>query len=84
MPTSRDFERELLRQLAQAEESGNSYVDVNSGELHRDVGRYPGKDHRMPICCDAMVNSMKSGDEVLPQPPKGRGATLTIRYKLPR
>lgn len=83
MPTSQDFEGELRRQLGKARESGKSYVDVNSGELHRDVGGYPGKDHSMPTCCNVMVRLMKSGDEVLTQPPKGRGATLTIRYKLP-
>ena len=79
-----DFERELQKQLAQAQVSNKQYVDVNSGELHRDVGGYPGKDHRMPTCCDTMIAAMKIGDEVLTQPPKGRGATLTIRYKLPR
>jgi hypothetical protein len=84
MPVVQDFERELQRRLAQAQESGNPYVDVNSGELHRDVGGYPGRDHRMPICCGAMMSSMKFGDEVLARPPKGRGASLTIRYKLPR
>ena len=33
---------------------GAGHVEINSGELHRAVGGYPGADHRMPMCCDAM------------------------------
>jgi hypothetical protein len=78
------FEVELRRQLAYARRLGKSYLDLNSGELHRDVGGYPGHNHRMPVCCDAMIDEMNSKDQVLSQPPKGRGASLTIRYLLPR
>jgi len=31
-----------------------------------------------------MKENMQPGDEILTQPPKGKGATLRIRYKLPR
>lgn len=61
-------------------------MDVNAGELHRRVGGYPGSNHRMPVSCEVMRSAMGSdaGDIVLSQPPKGDGATLTIRYVLPR
>ncbi|MBQ6567285.1 MAG: hypothetical protein IJL80_09530 [Treponema sp.] len=56
------------------------YIDLKSGDVHRDIGGYPGKDHRMPVCCDVMYSRMKGSDKVLYAPPKGKGATLTIRY----
>jgi hypothetical protein len=84
MPKKQDFEKELNRQLGVAQAQGKSHIDINSGELHRDVGGYPGRDHRMPICCDVMTNEMKGTDRILNQPKKGRGAGLTIRYLLPR
>jgi len=78
------FEKELKRQIGVAQAQGKSHVDINSGELHRDLGGYPGPDHRMPICCNVMKNEMKRTDRILNQPSKGRGASLTIRYSLPR
>src|SRR5450759_1509888 len=65
-------------------ESRGSFVDVTSGDLHRLVGGYPGKHHNLPTCCNVMTSAMQSGDTILAKPPKGRGATLTIRYVLPR
>jgi 5-methylcytosine-specific restriction protein A len=53
--TRQDFEKELKRQLAVAQAQGKTHVDINSGELHRDVGGYPSQDYRMPICCDVMT-----------------------------
>ncbi len=38
----------------------------------------------MPICCHVMRKNMQRGDEVLWEPPSGVGASLTIRYLLPR
>jgi hypothetical protein len=61
-----------------------NYLDVNSGHLHRLLGDYPGPDQRMPVCCGAMRDEMQPGDIILNQPPKGNGASLTIRYMLPR
>ena len=75
------FRRALQQVFAQAQ---GSFVDVTSGELYRSVGGRTGRDYRMAPCCDVMRQAMHSGDEVLKSPPKGRGATLTIRYLLPR
>lgn len=38
----------------------------------------------MPTCCNVMYAAMTQGDEVLRSPPKGKGANLFIRYRLPR
>ena len=83
-PTAQDFQRELNNIFSSAMKQGKSYVDVKSGNLHRRIGGYPDPNHRMPVCCDVMRRNMRSGDQVLQAPPKGQGATLIIRYKLPR
>ena len=59
---------------------------IISGELHSRVGGYPGRDHRMPNCCEVMKAQSASdvGDVIVEQPPSGQGATLTIKYRLPR
>ena len=82
-PISEDFQKRLDAVLDDARRSGLPYVDVQSGELHRMVGGYPNKgSHRMPTCCGVMRNRMREGDEILSSPPKGRGASLRIRYLL--
>lgn len=60
--------------------SNADYIDLVSGDIHREVGGYPARNHKMVIVCDAMYDLMKDNDEVLYAPPKGRGATLKIRY----
>ena len=83
-PTAQDFQQELDNIFATATRQGRSYVDVKSGELHRRVGGYPGHNHRMPVCCQVMRRNMKPDDIILEEPPSGQGATLVIRYMLPR
>ena len=84
MPTSIHFERALSEIIANAERRRLNLIEISSGELHRAVGGYPGPDHRMPVCCNTMRPFMRPGDKILHQPPKGDGATLRIRYSLPR
>jgi 5-methylcytosine-specific restriction protein A len=79
-----DFERELAEIFDGETKNGETSVTVISGELHRRVGGYPVNNHRMPSCCDVMRAAMQEGDEIVGQPPKGKGATLSIRYNLPR
>ena len=80
-PKEDDFKQELEKAFFEAK---GSSVEVNSGKLHRRVGGYPGSDRRMPICCRVMRAAMEPGDEIIKSPPKGDGASLTIRYVLPR
>ena len=80
-----EFRKELLKQLARAEGRGDPHVEITSGNLHRQVGGYPGDtNHRMPTCCDVMYAEMGDGDRVISAPAKGKGARVTIRYRLPR
>lgn len=83
--TSRDFQAELNAIFVAARSQGHACVEVNSGDLHRRLGGHPGANHRMPVCCQVMhVNFRPETDEVVESPPKGKGASLTIRYALPR
>ena len=82
--TADDFRTELERLLAEGQRLGFVAVDINAGQLHRNVGDYPGKDHRMPVCCSVMRRTMTSADQVVDQPARGQGPRLTVRYRLPR
>ncbi len=82
-PKEKDFQNEINNIINKAEQENLSYVEINAGSLHRKVGNYPG-DHRMPICCQVMRKNMGEFDTVLSEPEKGKGASLTVRYKIPR
>ena len=86
LPTATDFESEIRRLWAMPTNQATGYADIKAGDLHHAVGGYPVPDgnHRMPVCCDAMLGLMRPGDKILNEPPKGKGASLTIRYILPR
>jgi hypothetical protein len=79
-PTAWEFQNRLAAILNHARKSGQSYVDVESGNLHKEVGGYPNPNHRMPVCCEVMRSMMRVGDSVLKEPTSGQGATLIIRY----
>jgi 5-methylcytosine-specific restriction protein A len=79
-PTATDFEQALNTLFATAWRQGLTHVDVEAGQLHRQVGGYPGTAHRMPVCCAVMRRVMRPGDRILQEPPKGDGATVRIRY----
>lgn len=84
MPTREEFLVELSTLLAKANKLGFVEVTVRAGNLHRRVGGYPGANHRMPVCCDAMRQLTNDLDEELPNNLKKDGASFEIRYKLPR
>ncbi|MXP15814.1 hypothetical protein GRI44_13755 [Altererythrobacter confluentis] len=79
-----DFETELHARFQRATERGAGSVDINSGELHRSLGGYPSAKHQMPTCCTVMNDACRASDEIVATPPSGKGASLTIRYQLPR
>lgn len=83
-PRTADFERALADLFDAETRLGRDHVVVRSGDFHRQVGGYPRPDHAMPTCCNVMYAAMAKGDEVLRAPPKGLGANLYIRYRLPR
>lgn len=82
--TTETFRVALKELLRKATHEGAEVLQVRAGDLHEIVGRYPGADHRMPMCCAAMRSLMHAGDRVVRQPPKGNGANLTIEYRLTR
>jgi len=84
MTTTKQFHNQLHDIFTHAEERGDWFVKVNAGDLHRMVGGYPGTNHRMPMCCGVMYDEMKADDKILAAPPKGKGASVTIQYRLPR
>lgn len=79
-----EFRAALHRHFSEAQAKGESHVEIRSGDLHTEVGGYPGQDHRMPVCCTVMRREMQNGDEVIKEPPSGYGASLIIRYTVPR
>ena len=86
MPTAEDFRLELFRMMADAQNAGQEFVEINAGEMHRRVGGYPGRDHRTPNCCQVMkaLLALDYRDVIVEGPRSGQGPTLTIRYRLPR
>ena len=65
---------------------GRTSIEISSGELHRQVGGYPGPDHSMPVCCTAMRDGFDAaqGDVSVAEPPSGKGASLRILFRVPR
>ncbi len=76
------FRNEIERRVQEAKKKGERYIDITSGEIHRSVGGYPSRNHNMPSCCQVMYSLKKPLDQIIYSPPKGKGATLTIRYFL--
>jgi hypothetical protein len=82
MVTIDHFRQELMAQMGRATIHGFLDILVNSGDLYRSGGGYPGSVHGMPACCDAMQNEIKPGDILLLD--RTNGAGMTVRYALPR
>jgi hypothetical protein len=79
-----DFDRKLETIFRDAEDRELESIEIRASDLHRAVGGYPDRDHRMPICCEAMRRAMAPTDIIVAAPPKGDGASLLIRYDIPR
>ncbi len=75
--STEDFYRTILNKITQMDVD---YIDITSGDIHRELGGYPGKNHRMPTCCIVMKKLMSSNDMIIYEPKKGKGASLTMRY----
>jgi hypothetical protein len=85
IPEKADFEKALHAWLLEAEKEGNPFIDIRADDLHARIGDYPGPFHRMATCCEVMYENYKpSVDKILQFPPKGKGASMEIRYALPR
>src|SRR5687768_8198007 len=65
VPSAEMFEQALKRHLDEARARGDDQIEINAGALHREVGGYPGPNHRMPTCCTVMRSALKPGDVVV-------------------
>lgn len=81
-PTMGHFRAALKDLLSEAHNSGEDFLVIGAGALHRIVGGYPTPFNRMPMCCNAMNEALRPGDRVIEKPAKGVGASLTIKYML--
>jgi 5-methylcytosine-specific restriction protein A len=85
LPEKADFEKALNEWFLEAEKAENQFVDIRADDLHARIGDYPGPFHRMATCCEVMYEHYKPEvDRILQFPPKGKGASMEIRYALPR
>jgi hypothetical protein len=58
VPTKSDFINTINQLKIQSRTLGYEYIEILSSDLHRNLGSYPGPNHRMASCCDAMYDSM--------------------------
>ena len=78
------FRKALVDEFRRGTENGKTSIVILALDLHRKVG-YDPKNHRMPMCCDAMWSVFREGeDRILYSPLKKRGSRLRIEYTLPR
>jgi len=71
MPIAAEFHAALQKAFQSASREGVRYVDIQAGWLHRRVGGYPGRNHRMPVCCAAMRAEMQPETRFSPLLRKG-------------
>jgi hypothetical protein len=64
--------------LYEAKKRGEKYIDLVSGEIHKQLGLK----NRMPQVCEVMYKKMRQKDEILHTTPSGRSSTIKIRYYL--
>jgi len=70
--------------FSKTEKIGDKKIIVNAGDLHRLIGGYPSKNHRIPVCCSVMRQVIQDGDIVVENNLIKDGTSFTIIYKLPR
>ena len=86
------FDKAIEKMIQEARNAGKPNITVTAVDLHKMVlceycehpNKYPGQNHRMPMCCAAMRKAMQeqNGDCIVSQPPEGDGASLEIAYNL--
>ena len=85
IPEIADFEKALNDWFCDAEKEGLPFINIRADDLHARVGDYPGPFHRMATCCEVMYEHyIPAVDKIKQFPPKGKGASMEIKYHLPR
>jgi hypothetical protein len=49
MPAADEFRDELYRAMHEGFSRGSEYIEMETGDLHRCLGGYPGPDHRSDL-----------------------------------
>lgn len=78
--TADDIRKYIDELFQRAREQNKEYVDLLSGEIHRQLGMK----NRMPGVCTIMFEKKMTGDEVLHTTPSGKSSTIKIRYYVNR
>jgi len=55
-PKTKDFRIALTETFQEETNKGLPFVEIKSGDLHKELGANPGKYNRMPFCCGAMYS----------------------------
>jgi len=76
--TADDVRQYIEKLLQEAKLRGEDYIDLVSGNIHKQMGMK----NRMPQICRIMYEKMMPGDEVLHTTPSGKSSTIKIRYDL--
>jgi len=83
--TADDFREKFESIFSFCNENGIEEIVINAGKLHRAMGDYPDpQEHRMATLSTVMRSIMEGKDREVTSPQKGKGASLSIRYSLPR
>lgn len=81
-PSTEDFKDIINIALRVSQAYEKNFRIITAKEIHSFIGGYPGVNHRIPNCCNAMRKLMIAGDEIIGSPQDG--ANFMIKYKLPR
>jgi 5-methylcytosine-specific restriction protein A len=84
LPTRSEFQAALNGVLLQAQKKNKAGVVVSSIDLHLQVGGYPGREHRMDLCCQVMREAMLQRDRITSQVLPPYPPLLEVVYELPR
>ncbi|MCA0362690.1 MAG: hypothetical protein LCH67_01485 [Bacteroidetes bacterium] len=85
MVTTLEFKATIKTKLRVAQAMHLPFLEINARELHSYLGAYPGNSHSIPSCCNALRFFFdENEDEIISQPPRGNGPSLTIRYNFPK
>jgi len=76
--TADDVRRYVDKLLLEAKVRGEDYIDLISGDIHKQMGLKK----RMPQVCRIMYEKKIPGDIVLHTTPSGKSSTIKIRYHL--
>ncbi|HHW03014.1 MAG TPA: hypothetical protein GXX35_09410 [Thermoanaerobacterales bacterium] len=76
--TADDVRQYIEKLLQEAKIRGEDYIDLVSGDIHKQMGMK----NRMPQVCRIMYEKMQAGDELIHTTPSGMSSTIKIRYYL--